>query len=208
MIGNNVAMPENHHHCCCGTHSYKRISWTAIIVGALVALGLGFLLNLFGIAIGLSAMKPMSDGSSTLAIGGLIGITVGVIASMLAAGYATGYLGRMYCPQRNMGIVYGFTTWVVALILSASIVGLFSNYVSSYTQAISRTEVNAPAVKVGDTATISAPSSQNPKGAVVSMNVSKTQLVSAAFMVFGLFFIGAVFSCLGACWGMCCRRED
>jgi len=65
-------------HCCCPPHVYKRISWTAIFVGAIVAVGLSFLLNLFGIAIGLSAFTLSTDGASVLAVGGLVGMIIGV----------------------------------------------------------------------------------------------------------------------------------
>jgi len=45
MLNEPTIRKEIHHDC---THTYKRISWTAIFIGALVGLGLGFLLNLFG----------------------------------------------------------------------------------------------------------------------------------------------------------------
>ncbi len=30
----------------------------------------------------------------------------------------------------------------------------------------------------------------------------------AGWVIFGLFFIGALCSCIGGCWGMACRREE
>ena len=108
--------------------SDQRMSWTAIFVGALVGAGLGFLLNLFGIAIGLSILTQ-KDGAAALAVGGLLGFLIAVITSMVVAGYTAGYLGRTYCPKRNLGVLYGFTTWGVALILTAAVASHINHYV-------------------------------------------------------------------------------
>ncbi|MBA2650910.1 MAG: hypothetical protein H0U73_01370, partial [Tatlockia sp.] len=44
------------------SYTWPKISWSAIFSGALIGLGLGFLLQLFGIAIGLSAYHSTSAG--------------------------------------------------------------------------------------------------------------------------------------------------
>ncbi|CEK12169.1 hypothetical protein [Legionella hackeliae] len=53
------------------------------------------MLNLFGIAIGLSLFTLNQEGATVLAVGGLLGLLIGIIVSMLVAGYAAGYLGRL-----------------------------------------------------------------------------------------------------------------
>ena len=108
MVNKNEIINAPH---CCTSHFFSQISWTAIFVGAIAAIGLTFLLNLFGIAIGLRAFTLSTNGAIVLAVGGMIGIIIGIIASMLAAGYTAGYLGRVHSSQRNLGIVYGFTTF-------------------------------------------------------------------------------------------------
>ncbi|WP_454781825.1 hypothetical protein [Legionella sp. WA2022007384] len=191
----------------------KRISWTAVFVGALTALGLTFLLNLLGVAIGLSAFKTMSNGSVIVVVGGLLGIIVGVIISTLVSGYAAGYLGRLYCPEHNLGIIYGFITWVMALILGAALIGLLSQYVVTYTNSISRTVVAVPitvnqiSTPVGTTK-ISSSTKNGQKEAIVEVNVTPANLASSAYIAFALFLLGAIFSCVGASWGMRCKRDD
>jgi len=188
-------------HC----YSFKRISWTAIVVGALIGVGLGFLLNLFGIAIGLSTTTVSTNGAMAVAIGGFIGILIGVIISMGIAGYAAGYLGRFYCPKRNLGILYGFTTWSLALLLSAVITTQISNYLSTYSHTITGTSLVISSqnqneeVKTNNT-------SANPE--VTKFMASPNSLAYGAFILFALFFVGAISSCLGACWAMTCRRDD
>lgn len=197
--------------CCCTPHLFKRISWTAIFIGAIVGLGLSFLLNLFGIAIGLSAYTLSNDGAIVLAVGGLCGIIIGIIASMLAAGYAAGYLGRYHCPQRNLGIIYGFTTWTVALVLSAMIGTQISGYITSYSNAMSHSVVVSSQDKAHSSPTVTVkntPSADNVDHKTIKVTTSANSLAWGAFSVFVIFFIGAVASCIGACWGMSCKRED
>jgi len=175
---------------CYTPEHVKRISWSAIFIGAIVGVGLMFLLNLFGLAIGLSAVSASTGGAYVLATGGLLGIIISIVASTLVAGYAAGYLGRFHCPKRNLGIVYGFASWTVALILTAVIATHLTAYITAYTNAISHS------------AFVSTASTE------VKATVSPSGLAWGAFSVFVLFFIGAFSSCLGACLGMHCRRED
>lgn len=193
-------------------HPLKRISWSAIFVGALVATGLGFLLNLFGVAIGLTAFTQNSSGAEALAWGGFAGFLIGVIVSMVLAGYAAGYLGRMYCPKRNLGILYGFTTWALALIFSVIITAHLSDYVMSYTNALGYTSVATstdgdqnPALKVEASA---ANQNQNNDQNVVKATATAGALAWGAFAVFLTFMIGAIACCIGACWAMTCQRID
>ena len=208
MITENETIKRQHYGTC---HPFKRICWAAIFVGALVGVGLSFLLNLFGIAIGLTTFTLSNDGAVVLAGGGLIGIIIGVIASMLAAGYAAGYLGRHYCPQRNLGILYGFTTWTVALLLSAIVATQVSAYVTSYANTISNSVFVVPNDQKGAAATItsdSTPALVDTNQNTTKVAVSPSDLAWGAFSVFALFFIGALASCGGACLGMSCKRDD
>ncbi|STX28342.1 Uncharacterised protein [Legionella beliardensis] len=191
--------------------SWKRISWSAVFVGALVGVGLGFLLNLFGIAIGLTAFTINSDtGATAVAIGGLIGMLIGIIASMVAAGYTAGYLGRHYCPKRNIGVIYGFTTWTLALLLSAIVTAHIGNYVASYTNNMARTGTVLSKNNTMATAanSLTATSTQAGNGGQNTVAASPESLAVSAFIVFVLFFIGALASCFGAVWGMNCKRVD
>ncbi|KTD16541.1 hypothetical protein [Legionella jordanis] len=200
-------LPHEHHHHC-AVHPFKRVSWTAIFAGALVGVGLGFLLNVFGFAIGLSAFTLNNQGATVLAIGGLIGIIIAVVVSMVVAGYTAGYLGRLYCPQRNLGILYGFLTWSVALILSAILAGHVSNFVGGYTNAATNS-VNVSSQNANTVTPQITAQNQNASGNTnVNVNASPRSLAWAAFIIFILFFIGAVSTCFGAHWGMSCRRED
>jgi hypothetical protein len=188
------------HAAHCAPHHPKRICWTAIIVGALVGLGLSFLLNLFGVAIGLSAISVGDNGGLSIALGGLLGFAIAIIATMATAGYTAGYLGRFYCPQRNLGILYGFTTWSVALVLSAALMGTVSNY--------SHTVANSKLVVKEDTAQHTMRQHVETDKSTTQVEASSTHLAQGAFALFALFFVSAFSACVGACYGMSCTRED
>ncbi|MCP0913227.1 MULTISPECIES: hypothetical protein [Legionella] len=193
-------------------HFFKRISWTAVFVGALVGVGLGFLLNLFGVAIGLGAFSVNDNGGLVLTIGGLLGLIIATVVSMVAAGYAAGYLGRYYTPKRNYGILYGFVTWSLALILSAVFAAHVSNYVAVYTAGITHSGL-VSGKNLDTTSDTLLPAERNDAAATSVEPANKVapttrDLAWGAFVVFILFFIGAVSTCFGACWGMNSMRED
>jgi hypothetical protein len=190
----------------------KCFSWSAVLVGAFVGLGLSFLLNLFNLAIGLSAFTTSSEGMKTLAVGGLVGVALGGIISMYFAGMATGYLARPYCNRRHLATAYGFTTWsviLVATILLATHIGNFVNYSSNM---LSNTPTTVTAVDT--TSNSAAPLATDTKASdgttVTTVNAEKAAngLGTAAFITFFLFFLGAIFACLGAHHGLTCCRDD
>ncbi len=198
MVTKKTIKPEEH----CSVFPFKRISWTAIFVGALVGLGLTFLLTLFSVAIGLSAVTVNKSGTSAIAIGGLCGIAIAIVASMITAGYASGYLGRIYAPKRNLGILYGFTTWGVSLLLCTAVWSHIGQYAATYSQSV-----------IGSTVVIENMGSAATNKDNSEQKTTKTKLPSAnmacsAYIIFGLFFLGAFSTCFGACCGMRCERDD
>lgn len=124
---------EHDDHFCKGRY----ISWSAIVIGALVGIGLSFLLNVFGIAIGLSAFNAASTGATTMAIGGFIGMIIGTIASMFMAGWVTGYLSRTFSFHRNLGVLYGFSAWCLALVITIVLASSATHFLSSRNYSLS-----------------------------------------------------------------------
>jgi hypothetical protein len=201
---NDVQMQGHHHHC-----HHKSISWTAVITGALVGVGLSFLLNLFSVSIGLSAFTTSTDGLSTLAVGGFIGMLIGAIVTMFITGWVAGYLGQPYCGEKNLGVLYGFTAWCFSLVLAVLLASSFGHFVTSYTAAVS----NPPAAKVNMTIDDSAPIVSEQKrasgGSEVTVNTEKAAnaIGATAFVTFILFFVGALSSCFGGFSGYESRRH-
>lgn len=204
----------------CGTqsNSCKRMSWSAVFAGALVGIGLSFLLNLLSVAIGLSIVSTTNEGAATIATGGLIGILIGTVIAGYFGGYAAGYLGRPFCQHRNIGILYGFVAWCLALILTAILATNIGRYVASYSNfvagpAIVVVENTAPAGKKEMSAPkATAAETKGKKEAKVmqaaEMNQAKENkavvhgLASASMLIFILFLVGAISSALGGHCGV------
>lgn len=199
-------MNEQHDH----GHCRKWISWSAILVGALVGVGLSFLLNLFSIAIGLSVFTTNKEGMITLALGGLIGLLIGGIAAMFVAGFTAGYLGRPYCYKRNLGVIYGFTTWCLVLILTVGLTSHLGHYVTAYSNFVSHpTIIKITADQAAPTvSTSNASTDSNQPEVTVNVEKATNTMGMGAFIIFVLFFIGALASCFGGHFGMSCRCES
>lgn len=200
MNGQPVSRDTHHVHDHCSP-------WSAIFIGAFIGVGLGFLLNLFYIAIGLSVFTVSQDGMITLAIGGLVGLAIGIIASMYTAGYAAGYLTRPHCHGRNLGVAYGFTTWCIALLITVFFTMHVGRFISSYSNFIS----NPSTIVITEDETAPAVSAKkephaNNTAVVVSAVKITNGLAMGAFLVFIFFCIGALSSCFGGYFGMACRH--
>ncbi|MBA2655794.1 MAG: hypothetical protein H0U70_02280 [Tatlockia sp.] len=191
----------------CNMHNHARISWSAVFAGAFVGLGLSFLLQLFSLAIGLSAYNS-NAGATTIAMGGFLGLLIGGIAAMGAAGFVSGYLGRFHFTHGHGGIVYGFVTWSLALLLAAIFVIPLSHYMSAYNRSL------APKVMVSDTMTQriditeTTNASNKPAANQPVVKVDSDTLTGSSWLIFLLFSLGALSSCVGACWAMSCKRRD
>lgn len=197
-----LGMTEHHHHDH-GYHHGKCISWSAIIIGALVGIGLSFLLNLFSVAIGLSVYNTSSEGAMTLAVGGFIALIIGIIVSMFMAGYVAGFIAEPY-RRCNVGLLYGFATWCLALIITV----LLMSHVGRYVNTFSNTVSNPTMVIVNNDN--EAPLAQQTSPRTVEVNAEKaTRAIGlSAFITFVLFFIGAISSCTGAYVAMNRRNYD
>jgi len=153
-----------------------------------MAIGLSFLLHLFSVAIGLSAFSIDNQGVESLILSGLIATAFGTVIIMFASGWMAGYLGNRACNKRHLGALYGFLTWVVALIVLMLIVDSILHYVTVYSHSISIVaEMPADAAK----------HMQN------TMNQQAVHsAVVSSYVLFVLFFLGAFAASLGGHCGM------
>ncbi|TAK76116.1 MAG: hypothetical protein EPO11_04660 [Gammaproteobacteria bacterium] len=194
----------------CHAHDQKcciiRVSWTAVLVGALVGIGLSFLLNLFSIAIGLSAFTMSKEGNMTLAVGGVLGLLIGIIAAMFVSGFTAGYLGRPYCMKRHLGALYGFTAWCLALIFMM----MFAAHIAHFLQHVSSMIANpATVVIAANVAPAQASAIATPDTTVIMMTApAGGGMAMGAFIMFVFFAVGALAACFGGHCGMTCHKCD
>jgi len=178
----------------------KCISWSAIILGALIAVGLSFLLNLFSLAIGLSVFHMSDTGAITLAVGGLIGMLIGSIAVMFFSGWVAGFLGRNRCNKGCCGGLYGLGVWCLALILTAIIASSLGRLVVPNNNYLATPAYSSLAATTHDAAPVISTNRGNPDQAMVNTD----KIGMGAFVIFALFFCGALASIIGGYCGIRC----
>lgn len=195
----DITVGREHRKCL-----YRCISWSSVIAGGLVGLGLSFLLNLFGLAIGLTAFSSTPDGITALAIGGFLGLAIGSFAVMFVAGWTAGYLGRPYTFNPDNGFVYGFLAWCLSLLLLVSFANPLANFVASFP--------GSPYYDHNrDRAVVTRNYDQTPLATTDARNVTEkkaNETGKAGLALFALFAIGALGSCFGGHFGMNYRKDD
>lgn len=204
-------------HTDCSIHKHCCFSWTGIWVGALIAVGLSFLLNLFSASIGLSFVKTSAAGVATLAIGGFIGLLIGIVVTMFIAGWIGGHLAQRATGVGSscMGVLYGFATWCVALVLAVLLAMPMGRYMLSYTSVVtSSADVAATdrRAMTDNTASTADTDRDSVKGKSAKGDATKVDPATVAaanrfgniaFLIFVLFFVGALSSCVGGYYGHC-----
>ena len=103
----------------------KRISWSAVFAGVLVAIVTQMLLTLLGIGIGLGTIDPVEERNPVagLGTGTAIWYVVSSLLSLFAGGWVAGRLAST--PRLFDGVIHGVLTW--------SLVTLFTVYLLTTT---------------------------------------------------------------------------
>ncbi|MBA2663619.1 MAG: hypothetical protein H0U74_15120 [Bradymonadaceae bacterium] len=92
------------------SETHKRLSWSAVFAGTVVALVVMLLLNMLGIAIGASAFDPVGGQDMTgFGIGAGIWWTVAALISLFAGGWVAGRVAGI--PERYEAVIHGIVTW-------------------------------------------------------------------------------------------------
>jgi polyhydroxyalkanoate synthesis regulator phasin len=100
------------------TEAIKRMSWGAVLAGAVVALSLQLLLSLLGLGIGLATVDPaVGDTPTATSFGIATGVFYAIVTllSLFAGGWVAGRLAGM--PVRTDGLLHGLVTWSVVMLL-------------------------------------------------------------------------------------------
>ncbi|RZM28322.1 MAG: hypothetical protein EOO88_09375, partial [Pedobacter sp.] len=94
-----------------GFNLMKRISWSAIFAGVLVAIVTQMLLTLLGLGIGLGTVDPLEERNPVagLGIGSAIWYIISSLLSLFVGGWVAGRLAS--APRLFDGIIHGVLTW-------------------------------------------------------------------------------------------------
>ena len=96
----------------------KRISWSAIFGGVLIAIVTQLLLSLLGLGIGLGTIDPVEEQNPTagLGIGSAIWYIISSLLSLFVGGWVAGRLAST--PRLFDGIIHGVLTWCLVTLLT------------------------------------------------------------------------------------------
>jgi len=103
-------------------YSHTHICWSSIISGSLVAIGLVFLFCLLTEGLGLSSATRTEGGTEILVFAVLAWLFVGSYVVFFISGYVTGKVARPHCEHSCHGLLYGFMSWALAIIVSIMLV--------------------------------------------------------------------------------------
>lgn len=178
----------------------KSLSWGAILTGALVALGLTFLFNLLTIALGLSLYTQNADGAKILTFAGYAWVLIGGYIILFISGWVAGRLVHHHCILHWCnGMLHGFVTWTVYLILSM----LVLSYMATPSSV---TLLRTTFMSITDETTST--TNPNSKTDIASTPQTVHKAGHAAFGSFFIFLVGALGCAAGAAYGVRERRRS
>ena len=117
----------------------SRVSWGAIIAGAVIAVVIGFMLNILGVAVGATAVDAVNrdtPSASSFGIGAGIWLLVANLVGLLVGGYAAARLSGT--ADKTDASLHGVGVWAIGFMVSALLLGnLVSGAASSIGSAAS-----------------------------------------------------------------------
>ena len=125
----------------------RRVSWAAVIAGAVLAVAVQILLSMLGTGIGASTIDPMPGGDVPSAGAFSIGAGLWWAISSLLALYIGGWVaGRLSGTQLSVdGALHGALTWALAVLAIVYLVGAAAGSVMSGAAGILGTAASATA---------------------------------------------------------------
>lgn len=176
------------------------ISWTAIFSGAVIGVGLNFLLNLLTLGLALSCFSIALSGKTEFSLVGFLCFCVSAMIAMFTTGWIAGKLTPRVLLHPAWGILYGFLAWSVLLIIT---IILITNMIQ-YTAFHSNFSSNLTAIKITNNApmltqTVADTITNSPLS--INVELGKKVIILNALLTFILFFLGGLSSCLGGYLG-------
>ena len=101
-----------------------RVSWGAIMAGAVIAVMIGLMLNILGTAIGVTAVDAVEGGTpdaSTFGIGAAVWLLLATLIGLGVGAYAAARLSGT--ADKTDAALHGVGVWAIGFLISAVLVG-------------------------------------------------------------------------------------
>lgn len=99
----------------------SRISWSAVVAGAIFAIAANLVFTMFFTAIGLS-LTETDVRTNAISTGTLIAVLIGMLISLFIGGWVTAQLTAGETERES--ILYGILTWAAVVAISVALVGM------------------------------------------------------------------------------------
>jgi hypothetical protein len=175
-------------NCC----ARPRFYWSAVIVAALIGVGLSFLFTLLCLAFGFTAFS-MTAAETAFSIGGFIALSLAAIVSMFSVGWVAGYMAKPFCTNKCFSSLYGLTAWCLTLVLSILVASSMEKMIDNTAYLVNKNATPITFVvanKIAD----KIPAMKKQADPVKTAEI----LAMTHFVTFFIFFIGALVSSFGA----------
>lgn len=188
------------------------VSWPAIIAGALIAVTIGAMLNLLGVAIGAAALNPfdLSRGEAE-DFGAGAGVWVALVNAVgLFVGGAVASRAAKF-PDHHRGLLHGLSVWSVAFVIAILVAGStaaggFVSAVGGVTERVAPVELAPDPYYDPDLAAPSGPALPDSAAAVPAparpaVEDTADATAAVALWAFLTMLLGGVAAILGARYG-------
>ncbi|MBW3560084.1 MAG: hypothetical protein KY446_04100 [Proteobacteria bacterium] len=124
------AHPRRHDHDVGTVHenapyAYSLINWGSVLAGAVIALAIGGMLSLAGLAIGATALDPTDARSAaSVGVGAGLWLALSTVLGMLVGGYVAAR--SAHNPDHHEGALHGASVWAVGFVLAFFLTGSFA----------------------------------------------------------------------------------
>lgn len=97
-------------------YAHPLLDWPTLIAGALVAIAIGFLLNVLGLAIGASAFNPyrLASQSDAITLGGGLYVIFAQLVALQIGAYVAARSARY--PDHVGGLLTGLSVWAISVV--------------------------------------------------------------------------------------------
>ena len=159
-----------------------RISWGAVIAGAVVAVIVGLMLNVLGIAVGASAVDATSGDTPSGTTFGLVSGIWLLVANLIGLAVG-GYVAARFSGTADDtdGILHGLSVWGIGYLLSAVLLGNIIAGTASTAYQGASSILGGVASGAGQAASAAAgPAQQAAQQATQGVNINPQQLIERA----------------------------
>lgn len=103
-------------------YAYSLISWGSVLAGATIAVVIGVMLNILGLAFGLSTLQPGDpDAGEAFGAGAGLWLALSTLLGMLVGGYVAAR--SAHNPDHHEGVLHGAAVWAVGFLLALFLTG-------------------------------------------------------------------------------------